>query len=165
MQEVQQMQVQSLGGEDSPGVGNGSPLQYSCLENPMDRGSRQAPVHGVTVRHDWATEHRTAHPIFFIPIIIYSCIYWLVYHSPDLTGLTLPAHRKSCFHTISPTFTWLIILTSYGNFSKCDMPAICIQIVFIKESNSWIPQQTYWIRILKSRIRESAFFKNCPDSA
>ena len=26
----------------SPGEGNGNPLQYSCLENPMDRGARQA---------------------------------------------------------------------------------------------------------------------------
>ena len=32
----------------SPGVGNGNPLQYSCLENPMDRGARQATVHGIT---------------------------------------------------------------------------------------------------------------------
>ena len=30
----------------SPGVGNGNPLQYSCLENPMDRGAWQAEVHG-----------------------------------------------------------------------------------------------------------------------
>ena len=32
----------------SPGEGNGYPLQYSCLENPMDRGAWQAPVQGVT---------------------------------------------------------------------------------------------------------------------
>ena len=31
----------------SPGEGNGNPLQYSCLENPMDRGARRATVHGV----------------------------------------------------------------------------------------------------------------------
>ena len=31
----------------SPGGGNGNPLQYSCLENPMDRGAWQATVHGV----------------------------------------------------------------------------------------------------------------------
>ena len=30
----------------SPGGGHGSPLQYSCLENPMDRGAWQAVVHG-----------------------------------------------------------------------------------------------------------------------
>ena len=31
----------------SPGVGNGNPLQYSCLENSMDRGAWRATVHGV----------------------------------------------------------------------------------------------------------------------
>ena len=37
----------------SPGAGNGNPLQYSCLGNPMDRGAWRATVHGVTrVRHD-----------------------------------------------------------------------------------------------------------------
>ena len=30
----------------SPGEGNGSPLRYSCLENPMDRGAWEATVHG-----------------------------------------------------------------------------------------------------------------------
>ena len=30
-----------------PGEGNGNPLQYSCLENPMDRGARHAAVCGV----------------------------------------------------------------------------------------------------------------------
>ena len=32
----------------SPGGGHGNPFQYSCLENPMDRGAWQATVHGVT---------------------------------------------------------------------------------------------------------------------
>ena len=31
----------------STGEGNGNPLQYSCLENPMDKGAWQATVHGV----------------------------------------------------------------------------------------------------------------------
>ena len=31
----------------SPGEGNGTPLQYSCLENPMDGGAWWAAVHGV----------------------------------------------------------------------------------------------------------------------
>ena len=32
----------------SPGTGNGNPLQYSCMENPMDRGAWWATVHGVS---------------------------------------------------------------------------------------------------------------------
>ena len=37
-----------LGSGRSPGEGNGNPLQYSCLENPKDRGAWQATVHGIT---------------------------------------------------------------------------------------------------------------------
>ena len=35
----------------SPGGGNGNPHQYSCLENPMERGAWRATVHGVTKCH------------------------------------------------------------------------------------------------------------------
>ena len=35
----------------SPGDGNGNPLQYSCLENPMDRGTWQATAHRVAKSH------------------------------------------------------------------------------------------------------------------
>ena len=39
----------------SSGEVNGNPLQYSCLENPMNRGAWQATVHGSQrVRHDWS---------------------------------------------------------------------------------------------------------------
>ena len=38
--------IPGLGG--SPGEGHGNPLQYSCLENPMDKGAWQATVQGPT---------------------------------------------------------------------------------------------------------------------
>ena len=41
----------------SPGEGNGNPLQYPCLENPMDRKSWWATVHGVVrVGHNLVTK-------------------------------------------------------------------------------------------------------------
>ena len=41
----------------SPGEGNGNPLQYSCLRNPMDRGGWWVTVHGVTrVGHNFTTK-------------------------------------------------------------------------------------------------------------
>ena len=47
------------GSERSPGGGHGNPLQYPCLENPMDRGAWRATVHAVPrVRHDLATRER-----------------------------------------------------------------------------------------------------------
>ena len=45
MQDMQK--IQFLDQEDFPGEGNGNPLQYSCMENPMDREAWWATVHGV----------------------------------------------------------------------------------------------------------------------
>ena len=56
MQEMQGTQVWSLGQEDFPG-GNGNPLQYSCLENSMDRGSWWATVHGDAKSRTWLSTH------------------------------------------------------------------------------------------------------------
>ena len=53
---VWETQDQSLGWEDPPGEGNGNPLQYSCLENSMKRGTWRAIVHGSQrVGCDWVT--------------------------------------------------------------------------------------------------------------
>ena len=41
-----------LGSGRSPGEGNGNPLQYSCLRNPMDRGAWRAAVHGAVKELD-----------------------------------------------------------------------------------------------------------------
>ena len=43
----------------SPGEGNGNPLQYSCLENSMDRGAWQATVHGVAKSQTRLSDQQT----------------------------------------------------------------------------------------------------------
>ena len=58
VQEMQEMWVPSGSGR-SPGGGNGNPLKYACLENPMGRGAWQAIVHGVGV----AKESDTTEPL------------------------------------------------------------------------------------------------------
>ena len=46
--------------EDAPGEGNGNPLQYSYLENPMDGGAWWSAIHVVAKSgHDGATKHST----------------------------------------------------------------------------------------------------------
>ena len=60
MQEMQEMWVRSLGQENFPEEGNGNPLQYSCLENPMDRGAWWAIVNGRHKESD-TTEQPSAH--------------------------------------------------------------------------------------------------------
>ena len=45
---MQETQIRSLDCEDSPGVGSGNPLQYSGLENSMDRGAWWVAIYGIT---------------------------------------------------------------------------------------------------------------------
>ena len=51
----------------SPGEGNGNPLQYYCLENPMDRGAWQAAVHGV------AKSRRRLSDFTFLSFVLQTC--------------------------------------------------------------------------------------------
>ena len=51
----------------SPGEGNGSPLQYSCLGNPMHRGAWRATVQ--RLGHDWVTEHSHMCVLYFVIFI------------------------------------------------------------------------------------------------
>ena len=62
-----------------PGEGNGNPLQYSCLESPMDRGAWQATVHGVT-KNQTRLSNRHFHFHFFLTP---DSLYILVLLSPS----------------------------------------------------------------------------------
>ena len=64
-----------------PGEGKGNPLQYSCLENPMDRGAWWATVQGATrVGHDLTTEQH--HP--FLVCVVFAgwgcCFFFFSQH-------------------------------------------------------------------------------------
>ena len=75
----------------SPGEGNGSPLQHSCLENPMDRGAWRATVHGVTKSQTRLTEHGTAESRF--TMLCYNSFYcrakWTSYAYTYIPPLSL----------------------------------------------------------------------------
>ena len=49
--------------------GNGDPLQYCCLENPMDRGAWWVTVHGVT--NSYTTEQLSMHSSFRLPVFFF----------------------------------------------------------------------------------------------
>ena len=65
---MQEILVQSWPGR-TPGEGNGSPLHYSCLENPTDRGAWRATVHGITKSWD-TTELFTVHSYLLFDYIM-----------------------------------------------------------------------------------------------
>ena len=83
----------------SPGGGHGNPLQYSCLENPMDRRAWWATVHGVAKSWTWLTrlsthacmhapepKHLTIIEIFGITVLcpVWSLVNWCYEHAESL---------------------------------------------------------------------------------
>ena len=55
----------------SPGEGNGNPLQYSCLENPIDRGAWWAAVHGVAKSRTQLSDFTSLYFFFIIILVLY----------------------------------------------------------------------------------------------
>ena len=82
-----------LGMERSPGGGRGNPLQFSCPENPMDRGAWQVMVHGITesqTQQKWLSRH--AHGVLTMSQALGSLLDMHYY------PLTIPQVRHFYFH-------------------------------------------------------------------
>ena len=125
---MQETQVHSLSGPGkSPGEGSGYPLQYSCLENPMDRGAWQAQAHGVAKSQTWLSTHTPTSQ----SLLIFSFPVWLpsspiaqrrtgimikVSGSPGFLPWSEPPFS---FLNVSPSFFWPLLpsLTSVFLFS------------------------------------------------
>ena len=68
------MQVQSLGLQRLPGVGNSNPLQYSCLENPTDRVAWCTKLYRVTKSQTLLSTYTAAYKKFKLTNDFQSCI-------------------------------------------------------------------------------------------
>ena len=83
----------------SPGGGNGNPLQYSCLENHMDRGAWRGTVHGVAKSQIWLSDWACTHACLFYRLCCsthqfrrHLYIYW---------ALTMYQHYSACWEANS----------------------------------------------------------------
>ena len=98
--------VWSLGWEDLPEKGTGNPLQYSGLENPMDRGARQATVHGVSKSRTWLSDFLHFHfsPDLRSLVLLWRFPFpsgWVLQLRPDAPSLGLPGFQVSCCQATS----------------------------------------------------------------
>ena len=104
----------------SPGEGHGNPLQYSCLQNPMDRGSWQATVHEITrVGHNLETKPTNQ---WFLYDLLHTrwqdnrLISLNSHHNPERQTLLFLLHK------IQSIYLWVTSLTKNPNpclFSNC----------------------------------------------
>ena len=95
------MQVRKQQLELDIGEGNGNPLQYSYLENPMDREAWWAIVHGVA--KNWAQLSIGANLLFFLLLPMESTIKTLAHYFPSLLW---PLDCPWCFYRW-PCLAWL----------------------------------------------------------
>ena len=82
----------------SPGGGHGNPLQYSCLENPMDRGAWWATVHGVAKSWTWLKQLSThtctcAHTNTYTHTYFMSFMCWM-YTPAETTAFAIANEAK-----------------------------------------------------------------------
>ena len=104
----------------SPGEGNGHPLQYSCLGNPMDRGGWQAIVHGVA-KESFTTQQLNSNNFYNINFCS-SHFGFLLHNTIFLTALQT--------HNLKVTATLIILNRYFGIFFCCytDYLLLLIQI-------------------------------------
>ena len=73
MQEMQEIRVWS------PAGGNGNPLQYSCLENPLDRGVWKATVHEVSKSWTWLSDWAYTHMYICMGVCLYLTSFFFLF--------------------------------------------------------------------------------------
>ena len=84
------------GSERFPGGGHGNPLQYSCLENPMDEAAKLAPVHGVTKSRTLLTQCRLhAYMRWAWEELHWACCPWRMYQKRNPVCVRASKHAPS----------------------------------------------------------------------
>ena len=113
------------------GGGHGNPLQYSCLENPMDRGAWRATVHGVAKSRTQLSIHMHVYtrpvkclsptglwppweyrPGLICSHVFISSLYQRTWNAAALYEFLLPGTAQSCFSDWSFAL-WLVVLTKH----------------------------------------------------
>ena len=138
----------------SPGGEHGNSLQYSCLENPMERGAWQATVHGVGSKESDTTEWLTS----------ICCTVWWTRHA----ALHIHAKTKAIF-TILPRLhrqfggTYLLLITK--RIPKIRLGASHAILYWLKwackgKLKNWklVPRCVLWDICLKMRISDFKHF-------
>ena len=127
--------VPSLGQEESPGGGHGNPLQYPCLENPMDRRAWRGYSPWGRTGHDWVTNTSA---FISIRLAKYS------WSSLSLSVCIYHLLRSFCppTHSIHPPIWSAICL--YLSVCLSVSPSIPLSVLFLRRTVNAVPAMWFW---------------------
>ena len=120
-----------------PGGGNGHPLQYSCLENSMDRGTWWATVHEASKNRTWQSTHRQIHLFLHIysgsthayinVCVIYTQAFIIISYLINIIAWKFAQNKKK----LSGLMTCYLLITNIINHSsESEM------LIFLKNRNN-----------------------------
>ena len=111
-----------------PGGGRGNPLQYSCLQNPMDRGARQTTVHRVTTSQT-RLKQLLAHkalgdsPLTFLTKLYTVSPLKLILHlRVFLVVVYVIIFSLICIHSPMPSYIWCLFSLSTKKLAHMNLP-------------------------------------------
>ena len=91
----------------SPGGGHGDPLEYSCLENPMDKGAWGTIVHRVAQSHTWVKRLSThTHTHIYIHTYIFFCRIFFIAGYYKVLNIALCCTVNPCCYVIPRMSSW-----------------------------------------------------------
>ena len=99
----------------SPGEGNSNSLQYSCLENPMDRGAWWATVHGVAKSQTRLSDFTIHKNVLLLCLPIYLCTVLYEHEGKAYSLLTMITLRKLAWRSVEMTSLSCLYTACYNN--------------------------------------------------
>ena len=127
----------------SPGEGNGNPLQYSCLVNPMDRGAWRATVHRVTQSQTWLKRLSTQYYIILL--------HWF-HHEAEEVGWFEPASFQDRAHSsLIPSVSACLFVC------VCVCISLCLSVLLLL---SLPPSVFHKLRILLRRCTPTTLYSS-----
>ena len=120
----------------SPGGGHGNSLQYSCLKNPMDRGTWQTTVHRVAKSQTrWKQLNLHAHPVLYsrLSLVIYSiqAVHMCQWQSPTSSHPPFSLESQMFFSLYLCLYVCFVNKITYTNFFQIPHIYGNIQYLFL----------------------------------
>ena len=136
----------------SPGGGHGNPLQYSCLENPRDRGAWRATVHGVTKSQTWLKWLSTYAQIY----ILHKEIYYITGKSK--IWLCIGSFCAFVINIIITKRILSIAISVYNDLPQEAMPlCLTVKVPLFRSQRRHCDPAYLWMAAKKEEINTSPF--------